>query len=359
MLTVIRSRRLLRSLLLLSLFCGPLAAQEDDSPAAGIDPREASTVSFLFENDLFANTDEGYTNGFKLTWASADVSDYIEAGNLPDWFYSMANTLNVFDPEEDAGRVRSVGLSFGQKMFTPSDTAATVPDPADRPYAGWLYFGAAFFSRTDNVLDAFEIQLGVVGPASLAEETQRLVHELRDIPVPNGWDYQLGNEPGLVLTYERKVRLFALGEPGTGPGMDLIGHLGAALGNVATYANTGVLLRAGWNLPRDFGPTVIRPSGANVPPATAHDVVLRRGFGLYLFAGADGRAVARDIFLDGSTFEDSPSVDKEPLVGDLSAGLAATTGPLRLTFALVYRSEEFKNQDGGHQFGSINLALTY
>lgn len=32
----------------------------------------------------------------------------------------------------------------------------------------------------------------------------------------------------------------------------------------------------------------------------------------YVFAGAEGRGVASNIFLDGNTFEDSHTVDREP-----------------------------------------------
>jgi lipid A 3-O-deacylase len=33
------------------------------------------------------------------------------------------------------------------------------------------------------------------------------------------------------------------------------------VGNVATYLSAGAQLRAGWNLPPDFGYSVIRPGG--------------------------------------------------------------------------------------------------
>ena len=42
------------------------------------------------------------------------------------------------------------------------------------------------------------------------------------------------------------------------------------------------------------------------------------GFSAYVFAGVDGRAIARNLFLDGNTFEGSRSVNKMNLVGDLS-----------------------------------------
>jgi lipid A 3-O-deacylase len=43
------------------------------------------TFSLYFENDLFADTDQGYTNGIKLSWISPDLAGYAESGKLPDW----------------------------------------------------------------------------------------------------------------------------------------------------------------------------------------------------------------------------------------------------------------------------------
>ena len=62
-----------------------------------------------------------------------------------------------------------------------------------------------------------------------------------------------------------------------------------------------------------------------------------------------------DIFLDGNTWRDgSPSVDKRPLVGDLSAGVVVHWRGIRLAYSQVFRTEEFYGQRGGAQsFGSV------
>lgn len=49
------------------------------------------------------------------------------------------------------------------------------------------------------------------------------------------------------------------------------------------------------------------------------------GFGAYLFASAEGWAVAHNIFLDGNTFADSHSVAKEHWVGEVSLGIGFHT----------------------------------
>jgi lipid A 3-O-deacylase len=50
-------------------------------------------------------------------------------------------------------------------------------------------------------------------------------------------------------------------------------------------------------------------------PGAAYFQTPKGGFGWCLFASFEGRAVARNIFLDGNTFTDSHSIDKKTFVG--------------------------------------------
>jgi len=202
------------------------------------------TFSVYFENDLFANTDNYYTNGTKFTWISPDLSRYREAGNLPDWAYRLVHHLPFIHHE---GLQRNVAFSLGQNIYTPTDTQATHLIEDDRPYAAWLFFGVAFHNKTEHWLDTIEVSLGVVGPIALGEETQNFVHRSRDIPTAKGWDNQIHNEPALNLVWERKYRKLVAGNDG-GFGFDLLGHFGASIGNVYTYANAGGGARFGYNL---------------------------------------------------------------------------------------------------------------
>jgi len=315
------------------------------------------TFSLYFENDLFAGTDRNYTNGIKLSGISPDLSAYRESGHLPQWALPWIRRLPFIN---EPGLQRNIGLCLGQNMYTPVATERRFLVRDDRPYAGWTYAGVAFHSKNRRRLDTIEIQAGMVGPASLAEETQTLVHRLRGIDVPQGWDHQLKNEPGLVAIYERKQRMVERALPG-GLGLDAIGHLGATLGNVSTYANAGVELRAGWNLPLDFGSALIRPAGDTNAPVGASDPRLGEGpgFGLHVFAAVSGRAVLRDIFLDGNTFSHSHSVEKEPFVIDLSGGLCLTWDRFKISYAQVIRAREFEGQEEHHSFGSVTISLSY
>lgn len=82
-------------------------------------------------------------------------------------------------------------------------------------------------------------------------------------------------------------------------------------------------------------------------------------FGWYAFAGIEGRAVARNIFLDGNTFADSRSVDKEPLVGDLQFGIVLDWSDVRLSYTHVYRTREFRTQESSDDFGAFSVSAKF
>lgn len=311
-------------------------------PALAAEETETGTLSLEFENDIFYDTDRNYTNGVRASWLSGP-------DKTPAWALSVARRFPLF-PE--GGTVRT-SYAVGQNMYTPDDIALRNPPLDDRPYAGWLYGSIGLITETGRRLVQLELTFGVVGPASLAERTQKFIHKITDSPEPRGWDSQLKNEPGLVLTYQRSWRGF-VSESVAGFGFDATPHVGGVLGNVFTYANVGLTLRFGQRLPLDYGPPRIQPglpgSGFFMP---------QDDFGWYLFAGVEGRAVARNIFLDGNTFRDSRSVDKEPLVGDLQFGIALTWRDMRLSYIHVLRTREFETQDGADDFGAVSLSVRF
>ncbi len=320
-------------------------------------PSESSTFTVIFENDLFGGNDNQYTNGLQIGWLSPDLHHYAEERRLPRWLIPIVSRMpfiNVPDSQHN------VGFILGQQIYTPEDISTPALIENDRPYAGWLYGGLAFISKTERSLDTLEMQLGVVGPASLAEQAQELVHDLRDIPKAQGWDNQLDNEPGVALVYSHKHRLLRSASV-SGWGYDFIVHGGGVVGNVYTYVNAGGEFRCGWNVPGDYGTSIIGPGGDTNAPTSVNDPRLtsREKFGVYVFTSVTGRAVLRDIFLDGNTFANSHSVDKKPLVGDFVAGLSVAAGSWKFSYAQAWRSLEFDGQDRIHNFGSITASYTF
>lgn len=312
--------------------------------------------NLYFENDLFNGTDNGYTNGVKFSWVSANLKDYIYDPCLPLWVRRLNRIFEAVHPGRYTSR--NMVVSGGQAMYTPRDKSRTDLIRDDRPYAGWLYLGLGYNARDERQMDAVEVNLGVVGPAALARQTQDFTHDLRGIPRFNGWDNQLGNEPGIQVVAERKNRLWESGGR-TGPQFDAITHYGASLGNIKTHLNTGLELRVGNRLPNDFGSSPIRPAGDNNAPLQGSGTRRLSDVGLHAFISVDARAVAHDIFLDGNTFSDSHSVAKKRWVGDMALGISGQWQGMKITYSHLLRSKEFETQDATHGYGSITLSLEY
>lgn len=324
---------------------------------ARADEARAPGLVVTTENDLYANMfnfnnqDQHYTQSLKIMYIGGDKD-----------FTAISSRLNGWLPKlglrDDAC---NVGFALAQHMYTPVDTATYESVPGDEPYAGWLY-GSLIFQRRgvtlNNVptLDSYELDLGVVGTSSLANVIQRQWHEWIHSPRPNGWEHQLKNEPTLEMKYARYWRLTP--NKKVGRFFDFIPHLGADLGNVRIDANAGAFLRFGINLPQDFGISLVEGPAPSIAPIKTEK---GQWFSCYVFAGGEGRVVARDLFLDGNSFADSMSVDKKNVVGDfIFGGGVLLFQHLEASFTGVIRSSRFENQPGARDaYGSITIKAIF
>lgn len=308
------------------------------------------TFTLHLENDRIASTDRNYTHGSRLSW----VSDRKTYG--PEWVRDLFDFLYPL-AEMRAGRI---GFALGQNIYTPEDTESSALVADERPYAGWLYGAVSAYAETNgkfaghdlNVLDSVEFSLGVVGPYAVGEETQNTIHEILGIERSLGWDNQLDTEPAVALFFERKWRP----QPWTVHGfeVDAIPHVGGSIGNVFTLANIGATVRFGKDLHVDYGPPHIRPTLSGLEA-----VDTARRFAWYVFAGIEGSAVLRNIFLDGNTFSDSHGVDKNTWVGGVQLGFAVVIEDVRVALTHVYRTREFETQGEGDNYGTLSISVRF
>jgi len=343
-----RLRRLAFIAIVLCGCHGALAADvvpPDLAVVPPVSPAETGRITFMEENDAILpthQTDRWYTQGFELNYLSQPV-----AGTVVDRFLPGA----LFDPA--IAHTRRFELVVGQTIFTPENLRLSPPDPTDRPYGGFLYGGAGIYQENDHrSLDHAQLLVGVVGPASLAEEVQNGFHALvGQIVAP--WQFQLKNEPAVVLSYEHLAR-FDMPLWG-GISVDFIPQIGGAVGNVYDYGQAGTLVRLGRNLKADYGPDRIKPAMSGT--SWFDPSQLDGPFGWYFFAGVQGRVVGRDIFLDGNTFASSPSVQKRLLVGDLSAGFSVFWSDIfKVDYVIIWRSQEFDGQRGDDRFAAVTMS---
>lgn len=292
-------------------------------------------------NDIGDLTSD-YNHGTELNhWRDVKASDdgWLSAALRSDavtWLGDAAGLLPSLPSEFD--RRDAVHWRLGQLMFVPEKISQATPDPRDRPYAGWLYTGLASerlaldpdATRRHDQRARVELNLGILGPSSLSDDVQIQWHEIWDLSKPRGWGHQLKDEPTLLVAAQRDLRL-AWGEAFGTHEWDLAGHFDWNLGNVRTSANVGAVARFGKALPRDFG-FRSRPD----PEVGAG------GGSVFLFG--DVHAIAQDLFLDGNTWKDGPSVDKEPYVGEWGLGFDVNLGAVQLRLGHLWRSREFETQ---------------
>ncbi len=334
------------------------AAWAEGQTVDGADGREGQSgrITVVEENDYFtASGDKHYTQGARLSWLSPSLE--AQSGwNAP---FDTLKPLALFGGADRARRYE--WIVAGQSIFTPRNTQLPEPQPRDRPYAAWLYTGFSLLQETradtHDTLENLELLGGVVGPAALGGITQNDFHQFIGVNSALGWKNQLRNEPGFILSYERKWRFQ---HPlAAGLGVDAIPEFGVSGGNVLTYAETGVLVRLGRNLAADYGPARVRPglsgTGWFAPERLDGDL------GWAVFAGVQGRAVGHNIFLDGNTFSAGPAVPRKVLVGDVTVGASLFwSDAVRLDLAAIQRSKEFYGQRGNpDRFGGINVSFRF
>lgn len=310
------------------------------SSAAAQGRADRGSLSVIVENDSLVTSDRNYTSGVKLSYLSG-------ARDPTGLSARLARILLGADSED---RVR-FGLSAGQSIFTPEDIETRAPLPDQHPYAGWLYAELMLVVEAESTLDTLALELGIVGPNAAGEWVQTNVHEIVETTEPRGWDNQLHDELGVVLIYDRKWRRLATWEM-VGLEIDLTPNVGFSLGNVMTQAMAGLTFRIGQDLRSDYGPPRVRPSLAGSGLLRARDE-----FGWYVFAGAAGRGVAHNIFLDGNTIRDSHEVDRRPWVADFQGGIVFQLGRMQLGFTLVTRTKEFDTQGERQVFGALSVTV--
>ena len=294
---------------------------------------EGHSLYAIWENDAIRASDRHYTQGSKLGYLSSDRA-------TPKWLNRWSNYIPALGLEPEASKF---GIEIGQEIYTPEDLDAVDLIPDDRPYAGWLYSNVRLQRRGTGpanipVMESFGFDLGVIGPESFAEDTQKVWHS-RD---PSGWHHQLETEIGFNLRYDRSYLFrFNRGSPWT---VDGIPALDAGVGTVDIHFGLSGTVRVGYNVPDRF----------EVPIG-----ITKKKFGVYAFLRTGGRLVLRNIFLDGNTWTPSHSVEKNHWVGDLSSGFTIVLKSFELTLSNNYRTREFHGQDRADSYGSATLSFKF
>lgn len=300
--------------------------------------------AFYIENDtrLMAGpgSDQAYSNGIKISYVYAQ-------DQFPEWSKLPARGFQFLDHDIEMSKL-NFGLSLGHQIYTPNNTRETQFISDDRPYAGWLYLGFALSFREDQTEQFFEVDVGTIGPSALGKEVQNNFHDLIRDPRAEGWSHSLHDEPTLQFSFQKRFKTLAQ------KNVDFIPYYGTNLGNVQIAAYVGGLIRLGNHLPDNFGPG--RPSASDadsfITPALSPKT---HKTSAYAFAGARGKGIVRNIFLDGNSFRESPRVKKYPFIFETEFGFALQMHPVSVVWSFVTRSPEFEERSVFNSFASLSL----
>ncbi|MEH6453220.1 MAG: lipid A deacylase LpxR family protein [Psychromonas sp.] len=325
-------------LILLILF-SPLSYAQNN----GID-----FVSFTIENDIIFSEDGGYSNGFIGSWGYKDLTE-LDNTNLPNWLAYLADKSYLTSMPD---KTYAISYSVGQFIQTATDITLSELVEEDAPYAGLLAWEGQINAFDQDVSDELGLILGVVGPASGAEQLQKAIHSLTDSDTPNGWGHQLDNELVFRVQAKRTWRLFDLALPLKETEFDIIGGVSGGVGNLRSDLGTGLNFRWGQQLSKSF-------ASASAMPIEKFSTLNNTSDGWYVFANISASYVANDIFMDGNTFKDSHSVE---LIHDqyaFSTGAILNISNWSFLVSMVRISDEYETQTEPTRFGSFTVSYNY
>ncbi|NOT51106.1 MAG: lipid A deacylase LpxR family protein [Chitinophagaceae bacterium] len=185
---------------------------------------------------------------------SADNDALIPTNNATDWGYTSGIRVDLFHSSptlrgyfqgfnvyDHNDRFNTAGWGIMQKIYAPKKTNLAIPDKNDYPYSGALFlirsFHSSYSKRKLNVLS--ECVAGIMGPASLGEQTHRFFHRLIKDPAPMGWDHQLPTD--LLLNFNLQAEKFLTGSKNVG----LIGTSQVRCGTMNDDLSVGLQLQLG------------------------------------------------------------------------------------------------------------------
>ncbi len=297
----------------------------------------ADYASFTFDNDIFVGSDDGYTNGLFVSLYYFGDENY---SLKPRWLLKpVAWTL-----PRTLGNATASIYTFGQAMVTPEDIETESPDPEDVPYGGLFVFTNSFLVIHERYTDKVSTSIGIIGPASGAEPSQKFVHQILGSDTPKGWDAQLENELVFQFSRGRVWRAWV----SKSQQFDLLLGADLAIGTLESQLSTGAMIRMGNGLERSYPSPALNNSRATNP------VAVNGGWFIYLGLGAS--FIGNQIFVNGNTFKDSPSVELDHTQIGAITGLSYSTGKYSFALAIEDLTLFEDSLEGVTRFGTFTLA---
>ncbi|MBE9601253.1 lipid A deacylase LpxR family protein [Pedobacter sp. MC2016-24] len=303
-------------------------------------------TSFLLISSIVSAQNFKNEFGFK-----SDNDSYLAQGS--DRYYTnglFINFRHALDQSKlkDGLEKKIYEISVGQKMYNPISGYAPDPDKQDRPFAGYLYAGAAmsWFHSNESILKT-SAEIGTTGPNSLAEDGQELLHKTVGFYALDGWQYQIKNELALNLSASY-TRLLHRAES---KAIDFSFEGYANAGTTFSGAGLGLLFRAGGlnQLFNSAYTNAVIGNNAKTKALVKHEV--------FFYAKPQLNFVAYDATVQGSMFNNNSPVTfgVKPIVFAQQVGFNYSSQRFTFDFGMIFKTKEIKSTAKAHQYGSITM----
>jgi hypothetical protein len=216
---------------------------------------KAEVISAFMENDVVDGKDKHYTNGTSFMYLSdKDTNDYSKYNNS---FFDLISKIPTFNNDT---KYQTLGLTYSQFAFTPSDLEKKEKIIDDLPYAGVITLDFILYKWEEDFFHEYMMTLGAIGPSTKTDDFQKEYHKISGNKDPKGWDNQLKDDFLYNFSYSYGYRMFK--QDFSYGKMDLVNNFRADIGNYNRALMAGSMLRYGNNYPNNFN-TIGRFLGAN------------------------------------------------------------------------------------------------
>jgi len=269
----------------------PTEARATDTQTA--DARATDNLRWMFrayEDNDFINargcgTDDAYTNGTRL--------DYFYQPRHPS-----KNPIDHLLPKAGAHSINTYGWGIMQLMYTPKNITNSAYQPNDYPWSGALVVTHTLYSyNPEKKYDLrTELDLGMIGPASLAEQLQTGFHRLIHYFKPLGWSHQYPNDllANIDVTAERQLA-------GNGSTIEWIGGSQLSAGTMMNSLTVFPLVRIGRMNPYFKG---LFSQFASTGRNSHH----HKNWQLYFICRPELQLILTEAVLQGGMFTRNPNV---------------------------------------------------
>ncbi len=305
------------------LLASALHAQHIDPYSTLFEIPDSSYIRLSYDNDFFQGHDFYYTQGFSFD------------GIFPVFRKNPVNKVLFHDRNAD---YEKYGLRIESDVYTPTDISADSILTRNHPYSAvaYLEFFRMSYAPKANRKVSSALDIGIIGPAALGKEMQTGIHEALNMDPPQGWQYQIQNEPFLNYTLRLEQQVL---ESRSRFSAGAIAEVRA--GNYLTEASLGIELSVGRK--------------NNLFTGTENKIQW------YFYSQSYMHAVGYDATLEGGLFNRNSQyiisqINMEPLVAEQHIGFVVSVPHVYASLDFGFITQRFM-YGRPHGWGGIRLCF--